>query len=94
MIGKGKYYMGSESILTSVANEEIIPETPSNWTSERYYYYRFDFMNLSDCTIIINNGGKIFLPAGCGYSINENTPVIRSFKIVESGVSFHWSGAC
>lgn len=94
MISKGSYYMGSETMLTSVSNEEIIPETPSNWTRDRYSYYRFDFMNLEDCTIVINDGGKIFLPSGCGYSIDENAPTVRSFKIIESGVNFHWSGVC
>lgn len=89
-IGSG--YLGSDSLKTSTANEEVIPSPPSSWTTG-YKLYKFSFMNSDDCTVIINNKTKVFLRANQGFTMNEADSPIYSFKIVEPGVNYNWIGA-
>lgn len=91
-MSRGTNYLGSESLQTSIANEEIIPLAPDEWTSERYKFIRFSFHNEQDCTVQVNNNTKIFLTAGKGFATDENIPPITSFKIVESGIQFYYAG--
>lgn len=91
-MSRGNGYIGSESLQTSVANEEIVPLTPPDWTSKRYTLYKFSFINGSDCTIQINNEKPIFLKANQGISTDAGDKSIKSFRILESGISFNWVG--
>lgn len=88
----GTGYIGSPEVQTSVANEEIIPLTPENWTRERYKIVRFSFRASQDCSIKVNEGNIIFIEAGKEFSIDEDIPAITSFKIQESGIEFTWAG--
>jgi len=87
----GSLYLGSPNIQTSVANEEIVPVKPANWTMG-YSFYKFDFLNKSSCHIIVNNGDPIYLEANNGFSTTEVDAIISSFKVVESGILFQWVG--
>jgi hypothetical protein len=84
-------YLGSSSLQISVANAEILPSSPSNWTTP-YNFYKFSFKNDQDCHIIINGGNQIFIRANQGFEMNEIDDTITSFKIVESGITFNWIG--
>lgn len=88
----GSGYIGSSSIQTSVANQEIIPNSPSTW-STKYSLYKFSLDNYSDCTVTINGGNNIFIPANKGFNIDETDAPIYSFKIVESGILFNFIAA-
>ena len=89
-IGNG--YIGSDSIQTSVANQEIIPASPLGWT-HGYSLYKFSFINDQDCTIKINNGNPIFLRMNQGFNTEKEDAPITSFKIVEGQKTFSWIGA-
>lgn len=93
MTHKGIGYLGSNQIETSVANQQVIPNPPSNlnWTMG-YSLYKFSFRNYDQCTIIINNETELFLDAGDGFEMNEIDKPITSFVIVESGIRFNWRG--
>lgn len=89
----GSGYLGSTGLLTSIANAQILPTPPSNWT-RKYYFYKFAFMNDQECRIILNDSNQqIYLRAGQGFEMNEIDNPIWSFKIVESGVTYNWMGA-
>ena len=88
----GVAYLASNQIQTSIANEEIIPLAPSNWTMP-YKLYKFSLMNNSDCTLIVNNETEIFLQANQGFATGETDARIASVKIKESGIEFNWIGA-
>ncbi|PGZ96931.1 hypothetical protein COE51_16300 [Bacillus pseudomycoides] len=82
-------YIGSPDLLTSTANQEVIPPPPSNWTSG-YRFYDFDFNNLQDCHVKINGSLPIFIHAGNGISVGVSGAPISSLIIVESGIQFTW----
>ncbi|MEH7116041.1 hypothetical protein V7128_01280 [Neobacillus vireti] len=92
-IGNG--YLGSDSLKTSVANAEIIPTPPSNYSlGKKYNFYKFAYMNDQDCSVYINEStSAIFLRAGQGFETNESDAPIYSFKIVEAGITYNWLGA-
>lgn len=92
MTKKGVMYLGSEAVQTSIANKEILPKPPKNWTMG-YHLYKFSIMNYSDCTLVINNKAKLFLRANQGFNSDSQDASISSVKIVESGVEFNWIGA-
>ncbi|PKR82596.1 hypothetical protein [Heyndrickxia camelliae] len=88
----GSYYIGSSEPQISIANEEIIPSPPSNWTSGYNFVY-FTFNNDADCTVLINGKDEpLFVRSGQGFSIGAEHPPIYSFKIVEDSIPFTWAG--
>jgi hypothetical protein len=87
MYGRG--YIGSNSLQTSTANQEIIPSIPI-----QYNLYKFQFQNDEDCSIFINkSAAPLFLRAGQGFEMDKNDAPIYSFKIVEADITFNWIGA-
>lgn len=88
-------YLGSPSLQTSVANAEILPAPPENFSlGKKYNFYKFAYMNDQDCSVLINsNTTPIFLRAGQGFETNEADAPIYSFKIVEAGITYNWLGA-
>lgn len=86
-------FLGAETILTSTENHEVVPETPSNWTWDKYSFYKFSFINYDPCTIKINGGEPIYLKELQGFESSERDVKINSFVIVESGIEFSWLGA-
>jgi hypothetical protein len=89
-IGSG--YLGSPNIETSVANAEIIPAKPSNWTVG-YKFYKFSFLNQSACHVSINGGNQIYLSENQGFTITEVDQPIESFKVIEGNIKYQWLGA-
>lgn len=90
-IGQG--YIGSDSLKTSVAGAEIIPNVPSNWTG-KYNLYKFSFDNAEQpCSVKINGGNQIYLKAGQGFEIQKEDAPIWSFVIVEAGIKYNFIGA-
>ena len=85
----GQRYIGSEKLMTSKKNEEVIPNPPSNWTVP-YTLYNFQFKNKQDCTVTINKHRSIFIEAGDGFTIEANHPPITSFVIKEADVIYNW----
>jgi hypothetical protein len=75
---------------TSTANQELIT-TPSGWTN--IAFYKFSFYNDQACNVKINGSGSIPLRAGQGFESGIEDAKIKSFVIVESGISFNWIGA-
>lgn len=92
MAYKGSGYLGSDVLETSVANAEIIPDPPSDWTYG-YKLYKMDFMNQTACTIRINDKVDLYLLAKQGFKMNIQDEPITSFKIIESGIQYNWIGA-
>lgn len=91
IIGSG--YIGSSSLQTSTANQEIIPApTNSNWT-HGYNLYKFEYANDQSCTVKINNDEEIFLRAGQGFKMDHMDSPIWSFVVKEAGVTFNFVGA-
>jgi len=92
MAGNG--FIGSATILTSVANQEIIPDPdPSlNWT-QGYKLAKVTLLNYSDCTVKINNGLPIFLKSYQGFNTDGTDALITSLKIVENGILYSFMGS-
>lgn len=90
----GNGYIGSDSVKTSSANQEIIPTPPAQlgWTT-KYNLYKMSFMNNQSCTVKINNGDPIYLEAGMGFESNQVDSPIWSFVIITNNVQFYWIGA-
>lgn len=86
---KGNNYLGSPTIQTSTANQELVPVKPPKWTVG-YAIKKMSFDNKDNCTIVINNEARIFLEAGQGFESTYDDPIIYSFKIVESGIKFNF----
>lgn len=85
-------YLGSSSLQTSIAMQELAPEKPSHFTVP-YHIRKLSFRNDEhDCTVILNGETEIFLKAGDGFEIGYDDPPITSFKIKESGVNFRFIG--
>jgi hypothetical protein len=89
----GSGYIGTDTLKTSVAQQELIPSPPVNWTV-KYSLYKFTFMNDQDCSVLINgNTTAIFLRAGQGFETTDSDAPIYSFKINESGITYNFVGA-
>jgi hypothetical protein len=88
----GTGYMGSSSLQTSTANQEIVPSKPSNWTLG-FSFYKFSFDNDQACSVKINGGNPIYLRDGQGFECTEIDSPITSFIVVDSGISFNWIAA-
>lgn len=89
---KGSGYIGSDTLQTSTANQEVIPSPPDNWTSG-YSLYKFSFRNLDDVTIVINGDTTLFRGAKEGFEMGVEDKPITSFVIKEAGVQYNWTGA-
>lgn len=89
---RGRGYLGSKKIESSVANENIIPEPPESW-SMKYLLVKFSLMNYEACTIRINEETEVFLGAGQGFNTDRDDSKIYSIEILESGIDYNWVGA-
>ncbi len=81
----GSSYIGSNSLQTSTANIEIIPDDIS--------CYKFSFKNDQSCHVKINGNSGIYLRAGQGFECDQYDKDIYSFVIVEADVTFNFIGA-
>lgn len=88
-MSKGNGYLGSSTLQTSTANQELIPLKPNNWSSG-YKVRKFSFINRQTTQIIINKETTLFLDANQGFEMDESDEPITSFVIVSSGVVFNW----
>jgi len=89
----GSGYFGSNNLLTSTANQEIIQQNkPVNLTS--FSSYKFSFMNSQDCHVLINGStNQIYLPANKGFNSDDVDKEIYTFVIVEASISYYYLGA-
>jgi len=83
---------GSATLLTSVANTQVIPVPPVDWVNAYYAFYKFVFTNDIACTIKINGGDPIYLAAGQGFTVDKGDLVVTSFVIVTANVKYTWVG--
>lgn len=79
---------GSNKKMTSTAGQDIGYFKPDNETYP-VTFKKFEFMNDSDCTISVNKGEEIFLPANFGIELDMK---VTSFVIKERGINFSWVG--
>lgn len=84
-------YAGSNGILTSTANTEIV--NPENLGLNKLSFKKFSFLNKNNCTVKINGSDPIFLEAGQGFASDESDPPIKSFIIIEEGIQYNWIGS-
>jgi hypothetical protein len=77
---KGTAIIGSSALVTSIANAEIIA------VGSRVF--NMAMQNDAQCTIIVNGNPPVFLRADQGIFVS----VCTSFKIVEAGVTYNWTG--
>ena len=93
MTKKGNGYLGSKQVETSTLNQEVIPSPPAEkkWTTG-YSLYRFEFLNMDDCRILVNGETELFRLAGQGFKMDEIDKEIKSFIVVTPNVRFMWNG--
>lgn len=85
-------YFGTSKIeTTNKNNTEILKLRGEKWSFD-YKFKHFYFDNKNDCTVKINGGSPIFLEAGDSWQTDITNTPIESFVIVESGISYKWSG--
>lgn len=89
MTYKGNGYLGSSTLETSTANQELIPEKQIEWTYG-YKIRKLSFINKQSTQIIINSETTLFLDANQGFEMDENDEPITSFIVVEAGINFQW----
>lgn len=88
----GNRYMGTDRIeTTKEKNTEILSLRNEKWSYD-YSFTHFFFDNKDACTVKINNSNPIYLEAGDGFQTDYYNTPINSFIIIESGVSYKWSG--
>ncbi len=88
----GNRYMGTAKIeTTEKENTEILSLRNDKWTYD-YVFTHFYFDNKDECRVKINGSEPIYLEAGDGFQTDYYNTPIHSFIIVESGVSYKWSG--
>jgi len=92
-MSRGNGWKGSQSITTSTANKELVPDSPPEWINVKFGFYKFEFRNLQSCTIKVNDSSPIFLNAEQGFTSDSKDALITSFIVVESGVQYQWIGA-
>ncbi|MBM7598105.1 hypothetical protein JOC34_000462 [Virgibacillus halotolerans] len=80
----GSSFHGTDSIKTSVANEEILPTASK--------FYKFSLMNEGDSTVSINGSDPIFLKSGIGFSTDQSDVYVKSFKFLEDNIQYFWVG--
>jgi len=77
---RGTVVLGSSSLQTSVAEQEICEENTR--------YINFDIVNNEDCHISFNGGDYIFFKASQGCRLE----VVNSCKIQEDDITFNFIG--
>lgn len=82
-------YKGCSTLMTSTANQEIVPEIPDT-DGVRYTFTSFSFFNLEDVQVIINNDETHYFVAKTGFQTNSLNTRINSFVIVTPNVNFTW----
>jgi hypothetical protein len=85
-------YIGTPTLQTSSAMQELVPTPPSTYSFQTYCLYRMSFLNDQDCTIIINGTSTLFLRAGQGFESDSRDLGITSFVIKESGITYNFIG--
>lgn len=91
-IGSG--FIGTPSVQTSTANHDVISDVPNpDPHKTTTVLYKFSFLNQADCSVKINGGDPIFIPANKGWNTEVYDATITSFVIVESGISYNWAGS-
>jgi len=88
----GSGYLGTDTLKTSTAMQEILPTPPSSYQYKKYNLYKFSFMNQQDCTVIVNGATTLFILAGQGFEITEIDQPINSFVVKESGITYTYIG--
>lgn len=92
----GAGYIGTSGLTSSTPNLDIIqPLKPASYTTAvTFSVYKFDFINQSACTVLVNDSiVPIYLAANQGFETGyEDTP-IYSFKIIEAGIVYNYVGA-
>jgi len=90
----GSGYFGSSDLIISTANQEILQQyKPANYKTS-FSAYKFSFMNLQDCHVVINGSpSQIYLKANTGFEIDSGDKEIYTFVIVEASVSCYCIGA-
>lgn len=91
MAKSGSGYLGSKQVEVSVANQEVVPPKPEKW-SHGYSLYRFEFLNMDDCRILVNGETELFRLAGQGFKMDEIDKEIKSFIVVTPNIRFMWNG--
>lgn len=86
-------YIGSQDIMTSTANEEILQKhKESTWTY--FCVYKFSFLNYQDCHIKINDDEDvIFLPAMAGFVVDRKDERLYKFTIIEPDIQYIYIGS-
>lgn len=85
-------YLGSPNVITSTANEELVPASPAGWTNSKYTFYEFDFYNTQACHVQINGGSAIYLAAGQNFHSTVWDKPINSFIVVDASITCNWMG--
>jgi len=78
-------FYGSNAILTSTANEELVQLT-APYTA----YSRFIFTNDQACQIQVNNSAPIYLRASQGFNSDKHDYHIYSFIIVSASITYNF----
>lgn len=84
-------FLGSEKPIVSKGMEEIIPDSPKDWT-EQYSLVELQVNNQEDCTFLINGETKVFSYAGEGLYIGKDHPNVTSLIIIEPEINYTWMG--
>ncbi len=90
----GEGVRGSDSLLTSTANIEVVPNAPVEWSDDRFTFYKFYFMNRENCTVVINgdSDNPIYLDAFQGFQTDGADKEIESFVIREANIRYNFVG--
>lgn len=78
---------------TSAENTELctFKGKDNNFTNPAKFT-TFQFMNYTDCTVIVNDGVPVFLPEGMGLQFGMDELIIKSFIVKETAVKYIWVG--
>lgn len=84
---------GTDDIIaTTVANEEIVPLAPAEWTFG-FEFKELSFINKTACHIVLNGEERIFLDVEQGIEISERHEPIRSLVIEEISTQYQYIGS-
>lgn len=84
-------FIGSDDLMVSTANMEIIPPKPEGWTSG-YNFIIFALFNDQPCRVSINGSKPIYFKANQGFYFPLCNMIIESFVIIDEGITFNWIG--
>lgn len=79
-------FAGTEAWTVSVGNEDlIIVEKTENTPDATFFIAKtFEFYNVEDCVVQINNSKNILIPAGVGRDLIN----LKSFKIISPNITY------